>query len=180
MGRDADFLDAKALYPSPEVVAVDAVPIPEEVLRRSVPRERLDDLVRGPFGGRVRGHVEVDDLPPVVQEHDEDIQDPERRRRHREEIAGSDLADVVSQELPPALRWRLSFPRDLEVLGDGGWRDLVAQDLKFGMDPRCAPGRVLDGHPADEVADLALDGRAAGSGLRLPASGAASPHGASG
>ena len=44
--------DADALHPSPELVAVDAVTNPEEVARRRVIGERLDDLLRSPCGRR--------------------------------------------------------------------------------------------------------------------------------
>jgi hypothetical protein len=36
-------------------------------------RESFDDLLRGPFRRWILGHIEVNDLAPVVQENDEAI-----------------------------------------------------------------------------------------------------------
>jgi hypothetical protein len=42
--------------------------------------------LRGPVRGRMLGHVEVDDAPAMVGEHDEDEEDAEPRGGHGEEI----------------------------------------------------------------------------------------------
>lgn len=38
-----------------------AVTVPEQVPGRGLPGKGLDELLRGPLGGRVFGHVEVED-----------------------------------------------------------------------------------------------------------------------
>ena len=94
---------------------------------------------------------------PVVPQHDEDVQDTK-----------CDCGHVIGQERPPGLRRR--FPSTDHVLGHGPFGDVVAQQSQFGYDPWCAPGRVLPGHPSDEVADFTFDARAAGfAGLGFPA-----------
>ena len=69
--RREDFLDPHALHPVPEVLAVDPVTVAQEIGGRGVIRERLHDLLGGPVGGGVLGHVEVDDASAMVREHDE-------------------------------------------------------------------------------------------------------------
>src|SRR5437879_4164976 len=60
-----DLGDADALHPSAKLGAVDTVTITEQVARRRVIGERLDDLLRGPGGG-IR-HVEVHDSAATMQ-----------------------------------------------------------------------------------------------------------------
>src|SRR5438552_13860723 len=59
VGRREDFADPHALDASPKRLPVDAVAIAEEVGRRGVVRERVDELLGGPGGGGMLGHVEV-------------------------------------------------------------------------------------------------------------------------
>src|SRR5882724_6168520 len=70
VGRREDFADPHALDASPKRLPVDAVAIAEEVGRRGVVRERVDELLGGPGGGGMRGDIEVDDAPAMVVEHD--------------------------------------------------------------------------------------------------------------
>ena len=106
VGRGEDFIDAHALHSVPERRAVDAVAIAEEVGRRGVVREGLHDLLGRPVRGGVLGHVEVDDAPAMVGEHDEDEEHPQARGGHREEIDGDQVPDVVGEERAPGLRRR--------------------------------------------------------------------------
>ena len=60
-----------------EVTPEDGIAIAQEVARCGVPRERLDDLLPRPLGGRVLSDVEVEHAPAVVGEHYEDEEDAE-------------------------------------------------------------------------------------------------------
>ena len=71
-GRGQDFTDSHALHAVPERVTIDAVTIAEEIGRRGVVREGVHDLLGRPVRGGMLGHVEVDDAPAMVGEHDED------------------------------------------------------------------------------------------------------------
>jgi hypothetical protein len=48
--------------------------------------KRLNRLLSGPRGSRVRWNVEVNDPVPVMSEHDEATEDAERDRGHREGV----------------------------------------------------------------------------------------------
>ena len=72
-----DFLDAHAFNSLLEVVTVDAIAIADEKPWGRLVREGVDDLLGGPFGIRIRGNVEVNDLSPIVTEKDENVQDAE-------------------------------------------------------------------------------------------------------
>jgi hypothetical protein len=52
------------------------------------------------------GHVEVDDAPAMVGEHDEDEEHAQARSGDREEIDGDQVPDVIGEERPPGLRRR--------------------------------------------------------------------------
>ena len=75
-----------ALHSVPKPLAVDLVTVAQEIGRRRVVREGGHDLLGGPVGGGVLGHVEVDDAPAMVGEHDEDEEDAEPSGGHGEEI----------------------------------------------------------------------------------------------
>jgi len=70
VGRGQHFTDAQALHALPKSETVDAIAIAEEIGRRGVVREGVDELLGGPGGGGMLGDVEVDDAPVVVGEHD--------------------------------------------------------------------------------------------------------------
>src|SRR5881296_1343854 len=81
-----DFTDPHALHALLKYVAVDAVAIAKEIRRCAVIGESLHDLLGGPVGGGVLGHVEVDDASAMVGEHDEDEEDAKPSGGHGEEV----------------------------------------------------------------------------------------------
>ena len=83
--RREDFGDPQALHAVPKLLAVDLVAVAQEIGRRGGVRESVHDLLGGPVGGGVLGHVEMDDAPAVVGEHDENKEDAQARGGHREE-----------------------------------------------------------------------------------------------
>jgi hypothetical protein len=116
----------------PGSMVVDVVPIPEQETGNLVIGEGVGDLLGGPLGIGMFGHVEVNELPPVMAEDDEDIEDAEGGGGDGEEVAGSDVGDVVGQKGPPGLGRRLLGTH--HVLGHGPLGDLVAQQQEFGED----------------------------------------------
>ena len=66
------FEDPHALHSLPKGVAVDVVAIAEDVGGRGVVGEGLHELPCGPGRRGMLGHVEVDEAPTMVGEHDED------------------------------------------------------------------------------------------------------------
>jgi hypothetical protein len=152
----------------PKWRAVDAVAVAEEVGRRGLVREGVDQLLSGPDGGGVLGHVEVDDPPAVVSEHDENEEDAEASGGHRKEVNRDDVPDVVSEERPPGLRG-LGTTRGHEA-GDGALGDVDAELEELAVDARRTPQGIRRGHRPDEGGDLGADGWAAASGPAREAS----------
>src|SRR5438093_6221083 len=160
--RREDFLDPHALHAVPKLLAVDLVTVAQEIGGRGVVREGVHDLLGGPVGGGVLGHVEVDDAPAVVSEHDENKEDAQARGGHREEIEGDRIADMVGEERPPGLR-RQGAPLRHEPR-DGALGDVDPQPEKFPVNSRGSPQRIGRSHPCDESLDPSIDGWAARDG----------------
>src|SRR3989442_4653700 len=77
VGRCEHFTDPHALHSLPERVTVNAVPIAEEIGRRGVVREGVNELLGGPGGGGMLGHVEVEDVPAAVGVDDQEVDNDE-------------------------------------------------------------------------------------------------------
>src|SRR3954471_19449469 len=59
-----------------ECLAVDAVAITNEVLRRALPTESLRDLLGDPFGSRVGSDAEPQDASTAMSKNEQSIQQP--------------------------------------------------------------------------------------------------------
>ena len=160
--RGQDFTDSHALHALPEHVTVDRVSIAEEVERGGVVREGVHDLLGRPRSAGMLGQVEVDDASAIVSEHDEDEEHPQARGRHREEVDGDQVQDVVGEERSPGLGRRCAPLR--EQSGDRSLGHLDSQFEEFAMDSGGAPEGIRRGHSCDQGADFGVDAWAALSG----------------
>jgi hypothetical protein len=164
-----DFFDADILDTILEIVSVDSIAVADKKSRSLVEREGIYDLLSRPLGAGICRNVEMNDLPPVMTEHDEDAQDTKGHGRNREKVAGGDVRNMIVQKRPPGLRRR--FPSADHVLGHGCFGDIVAQQKQFGQDSGSAPRWVFAGHAPNQVTNLAFDARAsrfAGPGFPPP------------
>src|SRR5262245_22323854 len=142
----------------PEDRAIRSVPIPNEITRCAVPRERLGDLARNPLRGRICRYAErYPQSTPVPQNH-KAIEQPERNRRQHEEIDCRDAVDMIGQKSPPALRWR---PTPVHIACDRRLRDRETELEQFTMNAWCTPEVICTAHRADEIAQLGRDSRPA-------------------
>ena len=99
-----DLLDSHVPHPASEHYAEDGVAIAEQKPRLcSVGRKRLDDLLGGPLGRRMRCHVEVNDPASLMGEEYKAVQQAECGRRHDEEVAGDGAVKMVPEEGAPRL-----------------------------------------------------------------------------
>jgi hypothetical protein len=94
-----------------------------------VVREGVHDLLGSPVCGGVLGHVEVDDAPAMVSEHDENEEHAHTRSGHREEIEGDQVPDVIGQERPPGLGRRGGPLREQPGDGAFGYVDTELEKL---------------------------------------------------
>ena len=82
-------------------ISIDTISVPKQISGRGVPRERLNNLLRGPFGRGMRSHVEVNDpTPDVTQDHKHE-QQPKSNCRHDEKIDTNHVRHVILDEVRP-------------------------------------------------------------------------------
>lgn len=137
-GRSRRDEDPQAFHPPYEHVAVDGVPIAEQILWCGLFRKALDKLVGGPRSGGVVGDVDMDQFPTVVSKNQEPEEQAEGERRNNEEVDGDSVADMRLKEGAPRRGWpRRGAPH---VLGNGGPSDLITEEPKFRLDPAPPPG----------------------------------------
>jgi hypothetical protein len=78
--------------------------------RRRVVRKRFAKLLRHPGAGRMPGDVEMQDLTPVVGDHEEAIEHAKCQRWHSEEVHCGDSFTMIGKKRRPSL-CRLGIPR---------------------------------------------------------------------
>ena len=130
-------LDTHMLDSLLEERTVDAVAITNHEPWRCVIGKSFDDLLSGPFGSRMRGDIEVDDVSAVVAHDHKGKEYAECSRRSGEEVDGDDVGQMIVQECSPGLRrWLLSSN---PVLPDGSFGDCMPKQCEFGLDARNSP-----------------------------------------
>ncbi len=117
-----------------EGVAVDSIAITNEKPRHCIIGNRLDDLLGSPSSGRMGCHVEMDDVPTVMTHHNKGEEYAKGCGRDGEEVDGDDVGQMIVQECPPRLRWRVALPNPILTHGCFGQR--VAQQCELGLDAR--------------------------------------------
>src|SRR5215469_13229099 len=99
-------------------------------------------------------HVEVQDAPPVMTDHEEAVEHAERNRRDREEIHGCNDLPVVAEKGEPPFSWFVISRCAFHPTGDRSLREIKPEHEEFTMNARCSPGRVLGNHSKDEIASF--------------------------
>jgi len=142
-----NLLDTQRLDSQPNLSTVPAVAIAEEITGRFAVCECLYDLLGGPSPGRMLRHIKVQHLATIMFQDNEYEQYLHRDSRHRKEISGYHLADVVVQEGPPGLVRRAAEPA--QETGDSALGDHDAKHFEFAVNPGRAPQRIGGNHPLD-------------------------------
>ena len=81
-----DFLDVNVSDLPAELISVDAITVPQQVLWGGVKRKSFEKLLRGPLRSRMRGHVEVNNPSSLMSKYDEDKENLERKGGNRKEV----------------------------------------------------------------------------------------------
>jgi len=166
--RREDFLDLERSDTRPNVAAINAVSIPQEIARGVVLGKGLENLLGRPGRGGVLRHVEVQHLAPTMFQHDEHEQNLEGDRGHGEEVHRNHLSEVIVQKRFPGLAGR---PRQSpEDSGDSTFGDLDAEHLQLAVNPGCAPERIGRNHPLDQASNVDGDRGSAAMALVHPRS----------
>src|SRR5664280_3288362 len=137
-GRNELLVHLEARNAPPEFSAIDTIAIPQKNFWCPLERECLHNLLPRPKRRGRFGDCDVDDLPPLVQQNDEDEKHAEGRGRNGEEIDRSDLAGVVAKKGGPTLPRRPWTPRP--IAPDRGIRNAHPKFRQFVPNPRTTPG----------------------------------------
>src|SRR3977135_3614158 len=65
-------------------LAIDAVPVANDISRRLLPSVCLGQLPGNPFGARMRGHTQPQELTAAVSQNQRPVQQPKRDGRDQE------------------------------------------------------------------------------------------------
>ena len=117
----------------------------------------LDEASSGPDPAGVLGDARVDDLTAVEGENDEDVEEAEPAGYDNKEVAGSGLAEVISDEGAPALA-ALSVQTSGATPGDRAGRDEVTELGELGQNDLLTPRPVFNPHPADQGPQIRVYG----------------------
>ena len=147
-------LDAKALHGADDFFVEIRTAIKDQIARRRVVGKCLAQLLGHPCAGRMSGHIEVKDAPPVVGDDKEAIENTEGERWLSEEVHRCDDFTVVLQERRPSLCWLRISRRSSHPSQHRSLRDIEAEHLELAVNPRRAPGPVLGHHAEDKFTQL--------------------------
>ena len=138
--------------------------VAQQIARDLLKGKRFPQLLSSPFRRWIGGHIEMENAPTIMSQHQEHVKHLEANRRHGEEIDGDQLLGMILQEGAPSLRRRLAAAG--HVFAHGALTDVDAKLEQFPMDAGCAPTGILPAHLADQISDLARKDRS--SGLAMP------------
>jgi hypothetical protein len=72
--RCDDLVHAQALDPSLHLIAIDRIPVAQEITWSSIEWKRFDKWLRCPLGGGAFCSIEMNDVSTVIAEYDEHIE----------------------------------------------------------------------------------------------------------
>ena len=117
MGRGDHFVNLHPFHPALKFRSIDRISIPEQISRRGVIGKCFDDLLCGPLGCRIRGHIEMNDLPATVKEDNEAFSVPTGIAKDVDVLVADSRDRTASASRYSLLRLRLSLFRGRRGLG---------------------------------------------------------------
>ena len=96
-------------------VAIDSIPVSNQMLWSCIPWEGFNDLSARPLCSRICSWIKMEDFPSAVLEDYQDKQNLECHSWDCEKIDRDGVMQVVFQKRFPCLRWRPTSQRSYEV-----------------------------------------------------------------
>ena len=131
------------------------VSVPQQIARCSVPGKGLGHLARKPILRGIWRDRKVDDPSAIKTEHDQGVEQVERRRGDHEHVNCRNVWQVVAQKAPPGRGGDLGPPRHPPP--NCGLADLDAELEQFPVNARRTPQRIGFAHAADQITDVWAD-----------------------
>ena len=104
--RSDNLLNTKASNPSLNLFTINRIPITQKIAWSRVERKRLRQLLSSPLCSRMLGHIEVNNPPAIMAEHDKNIENAKCSSRDSAEINPGYTVCMVFKKRPPGLRKR--------------------------------------------------------------------------
>src|SRR6266478_4427019 len=127
--RDRPIAYPHCSKPLDDDIAIDAIPIANDISWRLLPAVCLSQLPGNPRGARACSHTQPHKLAAAMLHDQKSIQQPKRDRRHYEQIHRRNAVGMIAQKGLPALRRWLPSPR--HVFCHGGLPDIDAKLEQF-------------------------------------------------
>src|SRR5437763_11507697 len=126
-------------------------------------------LLCNPEAVRMSGHIEVQNAPSIVSDHEEAIKNAERECWHGEEIHRSDHFTMVTQKCFPSPASITKPGCTSHPARDRSLGDIKSKLQQFTVNPGCIPGRILGDHPENQFAQFPADSPSADLVAATPA-----------
>src|SRR5664279_3874176 len=133
------------------------VAIEDEELVRLFISPSCAQLQYDPQGIWLTGHIAVQNLPTVVPNDEEAVQNSAGQTRHGEEIHGSDCFTVIAKKRKPVLGWIRILACTFDPARNRSFRDVETQLEQLPVDAGRSPGWVFCDHAKDQVAHFPTD-----------------------
>ena len=133
-------------------LAIDAISIPDYVLRNGVIWKGVKKLLRSPFCGGMRRNIEMNNAATLMRENEEDVENAEGDCRDCEEINRGKLFAVVFQKGAPCLGGR--FGMSDHVFSDSCLGDIDSEFEQFAMNSGGSPEGIIFAHGVDEITNI--------------------------
>jgi len=95
--RGQHFADAHVLHLFSKFTAEDGVAVAQQVARELVEGKGLPQLLTCPLGGRMSGHIEVDDTTSIMGQNQKHVKDLETKSGHGKDRARQNLEEGESK-----------------------------------------------------------------------------------
>ena len=103
-----NLLDTMALDPSSDDLAINSIPIAQQIAWSGIERKCFHQLLCCPLGSRMFGDVKVYNMPAFMAEHDEHIEQSKSGGGNGKEIYCCQILCMITEKYSPGLR-RWSF-----------------------------------------------------------------------
>ena len=152
---------------SDEYLAIDAVPVTDQIAGSLFPATCFGELICDPFCSRMRCDAKPQNLPAAMPHDQEAVEQTKRDCRDDEEIHRRDAVGVITEKCFPTLGRRPSTRG--HILSYAGLADIDAELDKLGVDTRRAPEWIGDAYLADELSYFERHRWSTATRSRLPA-----------
>ncbi len=158
-GSNQHFINSHTVHPLLKVVPVHLVPIAKKILGCRVVWKGLHDLLGGPLGRWVLGHIEMEDSAPMMGKDHQDEEHLESHRWYDEKVDGYQVMEVIFQTCPPG--WGGWIGGANAVLVYRGLGNLNSEFSELADNSGRAPAGIGFGDSPNQIADFFGDCRAA-------------------